>query len=846
MERHKSTKIIISILIIFVSTLGIIAIWTWAQSDTTGSTNSLLTKPHSISSILLERTSKSQDISSEPALLAYTIYKKDIKNEIESNINFQGKASVKLISSPQDTLQIYDLELRENDDTDKEQKLPLLGLPEESDWLIMGPIDNNLLTHEFVAYDMFRQIGHYSPRTRFVKLYINGSHPKDNYQGTFLLTERIKRDRNRLDISKLKPDQNEGSFILEMTPKSNIDNSHFSTYRNNNFIIRYPKEDEITQNQKDYIIGYIDSFEKTLYSWEFKDPEKGYRRYLDVDSAIDYIIFNELFRNNDAFYSNTYMYVEDGKLHFGPLWDINSDMEEISLQKESCYKGWYVVNTQWNDRLFRDKFFVDKFRARWRELRNNHLSKQRIETTINYYQRMSGTTKVKGLNHDFSKWLINRAKWIDNNITYLSNKFIEDNYPIATITKVTSQINSSKEVKAQLSIYTLKEHQRNKVWQEDYKEIDTLITEAELRFNNPISIKQRGQSSKIFPKKQYNIETKDNNGHQTNVSLLDFPTESDWVLYGPYSDKTIIRNVLAYELSNQIGLYAPKTQIIELFLTGERNISHTDYQGVYVLTEKIKRGQRRVDISKSLQSETSTPFIVELSDTKKDLSSNQVLYTDMSLATKEEFKYVYIHTYPKNEMLTEAKARFIREHINHFEKILYSYNGKELYEKLDEYIDIDTFIDYYILNEIFKNPDAFWASDYFYKDTKGKLSAGPIWDFNVAMGNIDFIDNKPEGWLIRYRKLIIRMMGNTYFKQRCFERLNEILINTFNDRNINFVINSYKTQLSRAQNRNFKKWPILGVAIWPNPTPIPNNYETEVAALQTWLKKRALWLSKQI
>jgi hypothetical protein len=197
-------------------------------------------------------------------------------------------------------------------------------------------------------------------------------------------------------------------------------------------------------------------------------------------------------------------------------------------------------------------------------------------------------------------------------------------------------------------------------------------------------------------------------------------------------------------------------------------------------------------------------------------------------------------------MLTEAKARFIREHINDFEKILYSYNGKELYEKLDEYIDIDTFIDYYILNEIFKNPDAFWASDYFYKDTKGKLSAGPIWDFNVAMGNIDFIDNKPEGWLIRYRKLIIRMMGNTYFKQRCFKRLNEILINTFNDRNINFVINSYKTQLSRAQNRNFKKWPILGVAIWPNPTPIPNNYETEVAALQTWLKKRALWLSKQI
>ena len=124
------------------------------------------------------------------------------------------------------------------------------------------------------------------------------------------------------------------------------------------------------------------------------------------------------------------------------------------------------------------------------------------------------------------------------------------------------------------------------------------ITDPFNHYNGKIGIEIRGASSQQYPKKQYGFETWDSSGEEIDVSLLGLPEESDWILYAPYADKSLMRNVLAYSLSNKIGRYASRSRFCELILNGE-------YMGVFVLFEKIKRDKHRVDISKLTEADTT-------------------------------------------------------------------------------------------------------------------------------------------------------------------------------------------------------------------------------------------------
>ncbi|GAI30264.1 unnamed protein product, partial [marine sediment metagenome] len=145
--------------------------------------------------------------------------------------------------------------------------------------------------------------------------------------------------------------------------------------------------------------------------------------------------------------------------------------------------------------------------------------------------------------------------------------------------------------------------------------IDT-VTRGRIRITNPpdfigrAGLNIRGKSSTGFAKKQYHLETLDEYDGDKDVSILGFPAESDWVLQAPYSDKSLMRNFLAYKWSNDIGRYAVRTRFIELFLnTDGRGVSMSDYVGVYVLMEKIKQGENRVNITKLEPSDNAEPQI---------------------------------------------------------------------------------------------------------------------------------------------------------------------------------------------------------------------------------------------
>ena len=258
------------------------------------------------------------------------------------------------------------------------------------------------------------------------------------------------------------------------------------------------------------------------------------------------------------------------------------------------------------------------------------------------------------------------------------------------------------------------------------------LSSEHVDFEGKIGIELRGKTSQHFPKKQYGVEIQDDNGNDKDVSLLQLPAESDWVLNGPYSDKTLMRNFLAYEFSNRIGRYASRTRFVEVFLNdnGDATIKKGHYVGVYLLIEKIKRGKNRVDIQ-SLKRESASVTKNGQQKTPSEMSGGYILKIDKRDRYDTHFYTHYgtrlLHVYPKGHEISNARKAWIQNYMNEFETALAGMDFKDPERGYAKYIDIDSFIDHFIINELFKNTDGFRNSTYMYKDRDGRLEMGPVW-----------------------------------------------------------------------------------------------------------------------
>ena len=364
-------------------------------------------------------------------------------------------------------------------------------------------------------------------------------------------------------------------------------------------------------------------------------------------------------------------------------------------------------------------------------------------------------------------------------------------------------------------------------------------------YNGRISIEIHGESSTMFPKKSYRIETQDSLGENNNVSLLGMPKENDWILYAPYSDKSLIRNALAYLLSNAIGRYAPRTRFCELFLNGQ-------YMGLYLLTEKIKRDKHRVNIAKLSPEETSWPgitggYIVRVDKTDP---GDPPGWTSMPTPMIPDENYIFFqYYYPKYDKMADVQRQYIRNFILNFESALNSTSFPSPAEGYAKYANTCSFIDYLILNEISKNVDAYIFSTYMYKDidtSGGKLNMGPLWDFNLAFGNVNYLENSQiaPGWTYQdhYRMYWYRrLMQDPQFVNHLKCRWDTLRQHQLSDQSIQNVIDSLANTIDEAQKRNFVRWPVLGEYVWPNQF-IGNTYQEEVNFLKNWIFNRLHWM----
>ncbi len=354
-------------------------------------------------------------------------------------------------------------------------------------------------------------------------------------------------------------------------------------------------------------------------------------------------------------------------------------------------------------------------------------------------------------------------------------------------------------------------------------------------YDGKIGIERRGSSSQMFPKRSFGLETWDEAGNDTSVSILGMPEESDWILNANYSDKSLMRNVMTYYLSRKSGQYAPRTRYCELFLNDQ-------YWGIYIMMEKIKRDNDRVDIAKLDPWDTAGI----------DLTGGYILKIDKGTGgggegwtssypppVHPQDQTIYFqYEYPEFADLQPQQIDYIQAYVDTFETVLYDYGQFREVEPHD-YMDLESFADYFILNELSKNVDGYRLSTFFYKDKGGKLKMGPLWDFDIAWHNADYCDAYSyEGWAYRFGLVCPddywqvpfwwnKLMAYPEYVQtlRCNWEMARLTV--ISDDSLMAYIDGVADTLAEAQERNFFQWPILGYWIWPNPYPLAQTYEFE-------------------
>lgn len=379
------------------------------------------------------------------------------------------------------------------------------------------------------------------------------------------------------------------------------------------------------------------------------------------------------------------------------------------------------------------------------------------------------------------------------------------------------------------------------------------LTDSYNHYNGKIGIEIRGKSSQSFPMKSYSVELRDAPGASVNQAILGMPAESDWVLYAPYTDKTLMHNFLAYTIGNELGHWAAHCRYVEVVL-------NNNYVGVYVLLEKLKRGSSRVNIPKLKSTDISGDavtggyiFKIDKEDPGDDGWYSQ--YAPNNPSGSQRIKFLY--EYPKAADIVTEQKNYIKAYTDSFENALKSTTYRDPATGYSKYADLNSFVDYFILNEVSRNVDGYRLSSYFYKDKKskgGKIIAGPVWDYDLGFRNANYCDGSNiDGWAYKFNTVCNgdywlvpfwweRMRQDSNFEAALHCRWKQLRQSTLSIDHLNFIIDSVNTLLSEAQPRHFQRWPILGQYIWPNPLPMATTYAGEVNTLKNWLNSRISWL----
>jgi hypothetical protein len=385
----------------------------------------------------------------------------------------------------------------------------------------------------------------------------------------------------------------------------------------------------------------------------------------------------------------------------------------------------------------------------------------------------------------------------------------------------------------------------------------TYVTDSSNVYSGNIGIEIRGATSAGYPQHPYGIETRTAEGENNNVPLFGMPPENDWFLLSNYNDRSLIRNTLAYKLFEEMGDYGPRTRLCEVLVD-------STYKGIYVFCEKIKQDDGRVDIAKlnpedTIGDDLTGGYILE----QNYWDANNSFLSNYHPVDHPDFDVHFVYYYPKPSNINSPQKSYIASFVDSLESALYGPGFADPVMGYRKYLDVKSFIDYFLVNELSRNNDGFKKSVYFYKDKNsngGKLKAGPVWDFDWAWKNLYgcsiFENTDGSGWAHHINDCptdnyscgwYIRLFQDSTFTDELRCAYDNYRLTILDTASIFAYIDSVRTQVQNAQARHFQKWPILGIS---GPAPevgtIATTYNGELDTLKAWINRRLQWLDDSI
>lgn len=406
--------------------------------------------------------------------------------------------------------------------------------------------------------------------------------------------------------------------------------------------------------------------------------------------------------------------------------------------------------------------------------------------------------------------------------------FTSSNLPIVILNTGGANIPDEPKIEATMKIIKRPENELNYVIDESNPDY--------LDFDGPIQIEVRGSSSQLFSKKQYSLTTYDSTGEKDNVKLLGLPKENDWILNALAYDTTFVRDYISYKLSNSLNQYASRAEYCELILNGE-------YKGIYMLLEKLKADDNRINIKKIKDDDNELP----------DLTGGYIVKADKIEGTEElgwsmpsygwgNVNFAY--EVPKPEDKTSQQDDYIQNVFNQLAETTFNPSNNSLFNGYPSVIDIPSFIDFMLLNELASNVDAYQFSTFFHKDRGGKLRAGPVWDFNLTYGN-DLFEwgydrSKYNIWQFLDGNRGTRFWTDLFYDPdfSCYltKRWLELTATdqVLNENKINDLIDETVVNIHDAVNRQEQVWNI------------DIDFDGRIANLKTFISQRIQWITDQL
>ncbi len=377
------------------------------------------------------------------------------------------------------------------------------------------------------------------------------------------------------------------------------------------------------------------------------------------------------------------------------------------------------------------------------------------------------------------------------------------------------------------------------------------VQKREPAVQSAISIEIHGDSSAGLAKKSYRFELVDDKRSDRSLPLLGLPSGSDWVLHGCGADRTCLRNALAYELARDMGRYAPRTRFVELFV-------NDTYRGLYVLTERVRRDKDRVDLPRPATTEAegdiSGGYIFKL-DLGEGGPGDRVPRDWVSPVTQ----WVYSYYYPRYNQITAAQKTYLRDFVSQFEQVMRGSSWNDPDAGYRRWLDVASWVDFAIVQELSLNPDAYFKSVHFQKLPRSqgdRLALGPIWDFDLAFGAAEFRDSRntrawaykmnrfggepvpysPPGKLPYVPAYWERLWSDSAFQQDVRCRWQELRRGPLALAQVNAQIDAWAEQLAGAQPRDG--------ALWGNPP--ANEFGNEVRMLKEFIANRIAFMDASL